>query len=135
LPFSIAFTETSSPKATESASPQTVEIRSGNLTLHAFLWKPVGRGPFPVVLFNHGSGGSTPDQTADMPITEAAAKLAPVFIKHGYAFLFLFRRGQGLSADQAPFMQDVLRHEEAARGKQARQHRNLSCLPPSNSMM
>ena len=121
LPFSIA-AEASSPKATESASPQTVEIRSGTLTLRAYLWKPAGKGPFPVVLFNHGSGGATADQTAGMPIAEAAAKLAPVFIKHDYAFLFLFRRGQGLSADQAPFMQDALRREEAAHGKQARQH-------------
>lgn len=118
LPFSIVFTETSSP----SASPQTVEVRSGKLTFHAFLWKPSGKGPFPVVLFNHGSGGPTPDQTADMPITEAAAKLAPVFLKHGYAFLYLFRRGQGLSADQAPFIQTVLQREEAAHGKQARQN-------------
>ncbi len=30
-------------------------------------------------------------------------------------FLYLFRRGQGLSADQAPFMQDLLQREEAAK--------------------
>jgi dienelactone hydrolase len=83
---------------------------------------PDGRGPFPAVLFNHGSGGATADQTAGMPIAEAAKRLAPVFVKHGYAFLFLFRRGQGLSADQAPYMQDVLRREEAAHGQAARQH-------------
>jgi dienelactone hydrolase len=99
-----------------------VEIPSGNLHLKAFLWTPTGSGPFPVVLFNHGSGGATADLTADMPITKAAEKLAPVFLKHGYAFLYLFRRGQGLSADQAPYMQDVLRREEAAHGQVARQH-------------
>jgi carboxymethylenebutenolidase len=79
-------------------------------------------GPFPTVLFNHGSGGADADHTAGLPIKEAAEKLAPVFLKHGYAFLYLFRRGQGLSGDQGPFMQDILRQEEAARGKQARQH-------------
>lgn len=57
-----------------------------------------------------------------MPITEAAEKLAPIFVKHGYAFLYPFRRGQGLSADQAPFIQDILQNEEAAKGKDARQH-------------
>jgi dipeptidyl aminopeptidase/acylaminoacyl peptidase len=56
-----------------------------------------------------------------MQITEAAEKLAPVFLRHGYAFLYLFRRGQGLSADQAPFMQTLLQREEAAKGREARQ--------------
>src|SRR4029434_5859992 len=85
-------------------------------------WKPAGPGPFPAVLFCHGSGGADAGHTAGLPITEAAEKLAPVFLKHGYAFLYLFRRGQGLSADQGPFMQDILQQEEAAKGKQARQH-------------
>jgi dipeptidyl aminopeptidase/acylaminoacyl peptidase len=36
--------------------------------------------------------------------------------------MYLFRRGQGLSADQGPFMQNILQHEETAKGKEARQH-------------
>jgi carboxymethylenebutenolidase len=48
--------------------------------------------------------------------------LAPFFIKHGYAFLYPFRRGHGPSAGQAAFMQDVLRREEESKGKEARQH-------------
>jgi carboxymethylenebutenolidase len=110
--------------AAQSASvvPETVVVPSGKLRLKAFLWKPSGPGPFPAVLFNHGSGGADADHTADLPITEAAEKIAPLFLKHGYAFLYLFRRGQGLSADQGPFMQDILRQEEAAKGKIARQH-------------
>jgi hypothetical protein len=55
-------------------------------------------------------------------MADAAANLAPVFLKHRYAFLYLCRRGQGLSADQAPFMQDLLQHQESAKGKDARQH-------------
>lgn len=106
----------------QPTTPQTVEIPSGNLHLKAFLWKPAGPGPFPAVLFNHGSGGADAAHTAGMPITEAAERLAPLFLKHGYAFLYLFRRGQGLSADQAPFMQDLLQREEVAHGKEARQH-------------
>ena len=105
-----------------STVPETVVVPSGKLQLKAFLWKPNGPGPFPTVLFNHGSGGADADHTAGFRITEAAEKLAPLFLKHGYAFLYLFRRGQGLSADQGPFMQDILQHEEAANGKQARQH-------------
>ncbi len=105
-----------------AAARQTVEFPSGNLRLKAFLWKPDGPGPFAAVLFNHGSGGADAAHTAGLPITEAAEKLAPLFLKHGYAFLYPFRRGQGLSADQALFMQGVLQREEEAKGKEARQH-------------
>jgi carboxymethylenebutenolidase len=105
-----------------SMVPQTVEFASGKLHLKAYFWKPAGSGPFPAVLFNHGSGGADPDHTAGMPITQSANVLAPFFIKHGYAFLYPFRRGHGPSASQAPFMQDVLRREEESRGKEARQH-------------
>ena len=107
---------------TQSMVPQTVEFSSGNLHLKAYFWKPVGPGPFPAVLFNHGSGGATADQTAGMPITQAASVLAPFFVKHGYAFLYPFRRGQGPSGGQGPYMQDVLRREEESKGKVARQH-------------
>ena len=102
--------------------PETVVVPSGKLRLKAFLWKPKGPGPFPAVLFNHGSGGPDADHTAGMPITETAERLAPLFLKHGYAFLYLFRRGQGPSADQGLFMQDILRREEANNGENARQH-------------
>jgi carboxymethylenebutenolidase len=105
-----------------SIAPETVVVPSGKLRLKAFLWKPTGPGPFPAVLFCHGSGGADAGHTAGLPITEAAEKLAPLFLKHGYAFMYLFRRGQGLSADQGPFMQNILQHEETAKGKEARQH-------------
>jgi len=74
------------------------------------------------VLFNHGSGAADAQHTAGQTMAEAAATLAPLFLKHGYAFFYLCRRGQGLSADQAPFMQDQLQREESANGKEARQH-------------
>jgi carboxymethylenebutenolidase len=109
-------------QSTQSMAPQVVEFPSGKLRLKGYLWKPAGSGPFPAVLFNHGSGGDDADHTAGMPITQAANVLAPFFIKHGYAFLYPFRRGHGPSANQAPFMQDVLRREEESKGKDARQH-------------
>jgi len=105
-----------------SIAPETVVVPSGKLRLKAFLWKPARPGPFPAVLFCHGSGGADADHTAGLTITEVAERLAPLFLKHGYAFLYLFRRGQGLSADQGAFMQDILQREEAAKGKDARQH-------------
>jgi carboxymethylenebutenolidase len=105
-----------------SIALSTVVVPSGKLRLKAFFWKPSGPGPFPAVVFCHGSGGADAAHMAGLPITEAAEKLAPVFLKHGYAFLYLFRRGQGLSADQDSFMQDILRREEETKGKEARHH-------------
>src|SRR5262249_28034888 len=89
--------------------------------LKGFLWKPVGNGPYPAALFNHGSGTDA-EHTAGMTMTEAAERLAAVFLKHGYAFLYPFRRGQGLSSDQGLYMGDVLRREEAGKGADASQH-------------
>ena len=110
-----------SGQSSQTIAPQIVHISSSNLRLKAFLWKPPGAGPFPAVLFNHGSGEGDAAHTAGMQITEAAQRLAPIFLKHGYAFLYLFRRGQGPSADQALFMQEVLQHEETTKGKNAHQ--------------
>jgi dienelactone hydrolase len=114
--------------ANQSALPDTVEVPCGVLRLHAYLWKPKGPGPFPAVLFNHGSGDIDANHTAGMTISEAAAELAPYFIRHGYAFLYLSRRGQGLSAEQAPFLQDRLRREEATHGSEARDALQIKLL-------
>lgn len=104
-----------------AAEPEPVEFSSGDLRLHGLLWRPGGPGPFPAVLFCHGSGGATPDETAGLPMTEAASRLAPLFTRRGYAFFYPFRRGQGASTDAAPFMRDLLEREELARGREARQ--------------
>ena len=107
-------------QSVQSAGAQIVEFSSGNLHLKGYLWKPSGRGPFPAVLFNHGSGGNDSMQTSGMPISQAAGVLAPIFLKHGYAFFYPCRRGHGLSADRGEFIQDVLKRQEAA-GIEARQ--------------
>src|SRR5262250_2260139 len=112
----ISFSEAAKPSAS-----QTVTIPCGNLRLKALFWKPPGNGPFPAVLFNHGSGTDA-GHTAGMTMAEAGEKLAPVFLKHGYAFLYLFRRGQGLSADQGLYLGNILRREEVANGAEAAQH-------------
>lgn len=95
------------------AVSQIADVRSGELRLKGYFWKPAGAGPFPAILFNHGSGADDPQHTAGRTMAEAASDLAPIFLKHGYAFLYLCRRGQGLSADQGPFTQDLLRQAQA----------------------
>ena len=104
------------------AAPQIADVHSGELRLKGYLWKPAGSGPFPAILFNHGSGADDPQRTAGRTMAEAASDLAPVFLKHGYAFFYLCRRGQGLSADQGPFTQDLLKHAD---GKSADARKQL----------
>ena len=101
-------------------APEIVDVPSGALHLKGYLWKPAGRGPFPAVLFNHGSGAEDAQHTAGRSMAEAAADLAPIFLRHGYVFFYLCRRGQGLSADQAAFTQDLLKRAEASSPEERR---------------
>ena len=82
-----------------------VSFQSGNLTLYGVLYKPEGAGPFPAVLYNHGSA-------AGMLNNEAFEALGPVFAKRGWIFFAPYRRGQGLSASAGPYIGDEI---EAAR--------------------
>ena len=83
----------------------TVSFQSGNLTLYGVLYKPEGAGPFPAVLYNHGSA-------AGMLNNEAFEALGPVFAKRGWVFFAPYRRGQGLSASAGLYIGDEI---EAAR--------------------
>ena len=98
------------------------------MRLKASLWMPRGAGPCPAVLFNHGSGGDDPAHTAGLELTNAAARLAPAFLGRGYAFLYLYRRGQGLSADQGAFIQDQLSQEQRQHGLDARRRLQLTLM-------
>src|SRR6266850_7055092 len=99
-----------------SSGPETVVVHSGSATLHAMLWRPQGRGPFPAILLNHGSGRTREDLERLGPYERQADILGPLFARHGYVFLFLFRRGVGLSADQATNAVDLMNRELAAHG-------------------
>ena len=105
-----------------SASPDTVLIRSGALTLHALIWHPAGRGPFPAVLYNHGSG------PADAALGPPRMALGPLFARHGYVLLFLFRRGAGLSAGEGTNSYDRMRQALAEKGQEARNRVQLELL-------
>jgi carboxymethylenebutenolidase len=125
----VALAQTVSPSA-PPAAPQIADVRSGELHLKGYFWKPAGPGPFPAILFNHGSGADDPQHTAGRTMAEAASDLAPIFLKHGYAFFYLCRRGQGLSADQGPFMQDLLKQAEA-KGADARRQLHYQLITGS----
>src|SRR5713226_7036648 len=108
--------------------PETVEIHNGSVTLHALLWRPRGRGPFPAVLLNHGSGRTREELERLGPYERQADILGPVFARDGYVFLFLFRRGVGLSAGQGTNAADLMNSELAARGQEARNTLQLRLL-------
>lgn len=55
--------------------------------MRGFLYYPLGSGPFPVIVFNHGS-----EKTLSY-----IDKLAVPFVQQGYAFFAPNRRGQGRS--------------------------------------
>jgi dienelactone hydrolase len=92
----------------EVVGPDTVLVHSGTLRLRALVWRPKGSGPFPAVLFNHGSGhdsGRAPNGILDQRHPEI---LGPVFARHGYVFFHLFRRGDGLSRGQGQASGDAM---------------------------
>jgi carboxymethylenebutenolidase len=110
-----------------AGGPDTVAVQSGALELRALLWRPRGHGPFPAVLFNHGSGhgAGAASRSRDQRHPEV---LGPVFARHGYAFLYLFRRGDGLSAGQGIPSGDLMDQALAAQGQEARNQVQMHLL-------
>jgi carboxymethylenebutenolidase len=99
------------------SNPSTLVFHSGSLKLRADLWRPSGSGPFPAILFSPGSGQNpTPDD------------LGRLFVKHGYVFLALYRRGQGLSADQGNEAGSLMRSERTTNGEEAANRLQMQLL-------
>jgi dienelactone hydrolase len=116
------------PASGEDRRPELVAIRSGAATLHAHVWRPVGHGPFPAVLINHGSGRTREDLQRLGPYEQQSETLGPVFVRHGYVCVFLFRRGVGPSTDQGENAIDAMNREFAARGQSARNAEQMELL-------
>lgn len=94
--------------AQSQPEPTEVSFVSGKLTLHGFIYKPNGDGPFPALLWNHGSErrpGWLPD-------------LAPIFLSHGYILFVPHRRGHGRSPGE--YIMDELARAGQRGGKSAR---------------
>jgi predicted acyl esterase len=91
--------------------PETVVVRSGRLHLKALLWRPVGTGPFPAVVFNHGEAPQP--MTAAQAEAVARSAVGPAFQRHGYLLLAPFRRGEGLSRGEGTAIQDAVAKRRA----------------------
>ena len=82
-----------------SFAQEIVTFPSGSLTLHGVLYRPAGKGPFPAVVYNHGSFQD--------PSTASEA-LGPLFANRGWVFVMPSRRGQGLSKSAGPYIRDEI---------------------------
>ena len=95
------------PNAQEVSFPGAVG------TLTGFLYVPAGDGPFPAVLWNHGSErrpGTQPE-------------LAEFYNSHGFVFFVPHRRGQGRSP--GPYIMDEIRsHRGPYAAEEAQQDAN-----------
>jgi dienelactone hydrolase len=80
---------------------EVVTFSSGDLELRGVLYRPQGPGPFPAIVYNHGSAPG-------MMSISAAEALGPVFAARGWVFFMPSRRGQGLSADAGPYIEDEI---------------------------
>jgi dienelactone hydrolase len=88
-----------------AAGSVDVSFSNGAVQLKGVLYKPEGPGPFPVLLFNHGSAPG-------MLNGQAFEKLGPMFVQHEWVFFAPYRRGQGLSASAGPYVMDVIQKEQ-----------------------
>src|SRR5262249_33780152 len=125
LAVSSTVNATSEPARTDSGtSPQAaptlppgvtntrVPFQSGDLPLVCYLYKPDGNGPFPGIIWNHGSEkspGTGPEFDA----------VAAIFVPAGYVVFAPIRRGHG--ASQGQYIQDQITQEKAAHGADAAQ--------------
>jgi len=87
--------------AANAEKPRLVKFSNGELILGGELFLPEGDGPFPIVLYNHGSAPK-------MKNSFASAAIGPKFTKNGWGFFMPYRRGQGLSEDQGPYIMDEI---------------------------
>jgi carboxymethylenebutenolidase len=79
---------------------QRVTYTNGALTLVGFIYKPDGPGPFPTVVWNHGS---EPNPGRGPQFDSVAA----IFVPAGYVVVAPTRRGHGES--QGTYIQDTIR--------------------------
>jgi len=78
------------------ANAKLVSFLSSHGTLHGFLYMPEGKGPFPAVLWNHGSEKRPGWQP----------ELASFYNSHGFVFFLPHRWGQGRSP--GPYIMDEI---------------------------
>ena len=80
-----------------------------SVALAGELFKPSGEGPFPAILYNHGSAPG-------MLSSQASKSIGPLFAEKGWVFFMPYRRGQGLSAKSGPYIGDEIAQAQTRGG-------------------
>src|SRR5215467_6222142 len=97
-------------KAVATPPRQAVTINAGDDELRGILFRPQGDGPFPALIWNHGSEkapGATPEFES----------IASIFVPAGYVVFAPVRRGHGFSKGQ--YIVDVYQQTWKSRGAEA----------------
>jgi len=80
------------PRATRAQQPYTeISYQSGGLRIQGYFYQPAGSGPFPTLIYNHGSRAGF--ERRSIPWVQ----LAGLYVAAGYAVLVPERRGYGRS--------------------------------------
>jgi carboxymethylenebutenolidase len=77
--------------------PTIVSFKNSSIVLRGELFVPKGEGPFPAVLYNHGSAPG-------MLNSEASKVIAPLYTVKSWIFFMPYRRGQGLSSEAGKYI-------------------------------
>ncbi|HEY0714988.1 MAG TPA: alpha/beta fold hydrolase, partial [Polyangia bacterium] len=85
------------PTSNETLAPVKVTYATSPGSLRGFLYRPKGVGPFPAVVFNHGSERDASNMFGQ----------AMFYVPHGFVLFVPHRRGQGESADAGEYLDDV----------------------------
>jgi dienelactone hydrolase len=93
-----------------SFNKRHVTFKSGGLTLAGYLYQPPGPGPFPAVLWNHGS---EPDPVGGPQFDSVAA----VFVPAGFVVFAPMRRGH--SDSQGEYIRESIQQESSLHGQAA----------------
>src|SRR5690606_9512291 len=100
LPLLLALLASDPPSAAQEPQFELIATRllENNLpiALELVVYRPVGEGPFPTVMFNHGSTGLGNDP-AEFVKTWHSPTLAAFFNAQGWLVVFPQRRGRGKS--------------------------------------
>ena len=87
---------------------ETFFYKNGPLELEGYFFKPAGAGPFPLVVYNHGSRAN--QERLEWPVYYIARLVVPA----GYALLVPERRGYGKSEGKT-FTEDIGADERGQR--------------------
>lgn len=99
--FAAVFCALAAPgRAQDAPKYQTVFYQNAGLRLEGYFYKPAGEGPFPLVVYSHGSRRG--EERIELPVAFIGRLLPPA----GYAVFVPERRGYGKS-DGATFSDEV----------------------------